>query len=63
MLNLKPNIHKIHYTFEKYSFDKLGRIKFNKDHRLEFNEQIKYKCNYCKFCTEDKPFEIDHIKS
>jgi len=43
-------------------FDELrGRIKFNKNQRLELAEQYKYKCNMCKCCIKDVRFEIDHI--
>jgi len=43
-------------------FDELrGRIKFTKEQRNEFNKEFKFKCNMCKCCTKEKPFEIDHI--
>jgi len=43
-------------------FDELrGRIKFTKEQRNEFNKEFNFKCNVCKRCTKEKPFEIDHI--
>jgi hypothetical protein len=60
----KSNIYRIHYQFKNNFFDELrGRIKFNKNQRLELNKQFKYKCNMCQCCTKDIKFEIDHIKS
>jgi len=47
---------------KKKFFDELrGRIKFTKEQRNEFNKEFNFKCNVCKRCTKEKPFEIDHI--
>ena len=43
-------------------FDELrGRIKFTKVQRNESNKEFNFKCNVCKCCTKEEPFEIDHI--
>jgi hypothetical protein len=41
-------------------FDEL-RIKFTKEQRNKFNKEYKMKCDMCKCCTKEKPFEIDRI--
>ncbi len=57
-------MYTIHNKFTSHFFDELrGRIKFTNEQRNDFNKLFTFKCNLCKFCTKDRPIEIDHINT
>ncbi len=51
------------YELRNNFFDALnGRIKFTNGERQKIAKRFGFKCNICKCCIKDKPFDIDHVR-